>query len=290
MKLRTMTALGMAASCLVLAACSPKPSSSSANAPVAAREALADDKAGVPGAPAANDPAAALAVPQLAYDYSYDFMAPPQGADALMRADQATCESAGPAQCQIVSLTANNNSDEGFSARTLELRVTPAWLKTWQGGLDNGLKQAHGRISAQHVTSEDLSLQIVDSQAHIKNQEALRDRLADIIRTSPGKISDLIDAEKQLSDVQADIDASQSALAVMQKRVATSHLTLNYQSAMSSAPSGLFAPITDALHGSLRAMISVIGFLITATAFLLPFAVIGGAVWWLFFRGKRKAG
>ncbi len=287
MKFRTATALTL---CLAVAGCGAKPAAKNRYADAApVAEAMAPKAADPGGAPSART--AAISVPQLAYDYSYGFAAAPDGVESLIKADQAACDHAGPAECQMISLSADNSRDAGYVHKTLELRVTPAWLKAWQASIDGGLKQAHARITAQNVTSEDLSLQIVDSEAHIKNQEALRDRLADIIRTSPGKVSDLVDAEKQLADVQADIDSSQSALAVMQTRVATSHLTLTYESEQAAASTGAFAPVTDALKSVLRDMMMVFGVLIHLFAFLIPLAVVGVPIGWLIlrWRARRKA-
>lgn len=124
--------------------------------------------------------------------------------------------------------------------------------------------------------------------AHIKNKVALRDRLQHIIRTSSGKISDLIEAETQLSAVQQDIDSSQSSLAVMQKRVATVHLTLNYQSRAVAASRGTFSPVNDALKGVIGNMMSVIGFLITLLSFLLPLVLVATPLVWLAWKWRQK--
>lgn len=269
-----------------LAGCGAKPAADSAASGGAARYAPAAADT-VPPSPQA----AAISIPQLAYDYSYGFAASPDGVESLIKADQAACDRAGPAECQMISLDADNNRDAGYVHKTLELRVTPQWLKAWQGGLAASLKQAHARQTAQNVTSEDLSLQIVDSQAHIKNQEVLRDRLAEIIKTSPGKVSDLVDAEQRLADVQAEIDSAQSALAVMQKRVATSHLTLTYESEQAAASNGTFAPVTEAFKSILRNMMMVFGIMIQIASVLIPIAIVAGPILWFLLKlqGKRKA-
>lgn len=274
---------------VTLAACQPKAAMEGSQTEAFANsdKAMAPTAAGKPA-----DPAASLAVPQLAYDYRFGFTADAAGVESLLKADQAACESAGVTACQMISLSSNSNADNRYVNKTLELRVSPQWLKTWQAGLNASVARAHGRISDQAVTSEDLSLQLVDTEAHLKNKEALRDRLAEIIRTSPGKVSELIEAETQLSQVQTDIDATRSALAIMQKRVATVHVTLTYQSEAVAASSGTFSPVVDATKDILRTMMSVLGGLIRVLSFLAPLALIGiPAVWygrkWL--KSRRKA-
>ncbi|ESQ89730.1 hypothetical protein ABENE_13375 [Asticcacaulis benevestitus DSM 16100 = ATCC BAA-896] len=228
------------------------------------------------------------APPQLAYDYDYGFSSGTKGVDALINADQSACAKAGQAACQMISMRADNNPGSGFVRKTLELRVTPEWMKIWQGQLSANLKNSNAHIFSQNVTSEDLSLQIVDTDAHLKNKLALRDRLLNIIKNNPGKIGDLVEAETQLSQVQSDIDSAQSTLAVLQKRVATTHLTLTYQSEAAAASHNTFSPVTDAFRNILNNMMIMLGIIISAAAFLIPLLIVIVPLIWLFVKWFRK--
>lgn len=219
-------------------------------------------------------PAPDVVVPQLAYEYSYGFQSSDKGIEALSAADQAACEKAGPTQCQMISLTTQNSTDHSWASRSLELRVSPQWLETWRAGLSGSLKANNARITDESVTSEDLSLRIVDTEAHIQNREALRDRLQTIIRTHSGKVSELVEAETQLSQVQHEIDSARSSLAIMQKRVATVKLSLSYRTE-AAASSHTFEPVVRAVKGSLRAFMEALGVLIMVIAYLAPLAIIG---------------
>ena len=233
-------------------------------------------------------PKTEISIPQLAYDYTYTFGAGPKGVETMIAADQAACEAAGPTACQMISLQSSSDPANSLVRKELELRVTPQWLKAWQAGLTSAVAKAHGRIAEQNVTSEDLSLQIVDSEAHIQNKEALRDRLLQVIKNNTGKIADLIEAETQLSNVQEDIDASRSALAVMQKRVATTHLTLTYVSEASDTSQGVFAPVGEAFRGVLRNMMSVFAALITLLSYLAPLALVAIPALWFGLRWHKR--
>ncbi|MEI9905920.1 MAG: hypothetical protein WDN06_19915 [Asticcacaulis sp.] len=76
-----------------------------------------------------------------------------------------------------------------------------------KGGLDAGLKQAHAphHLAKRHQRGP----QPADCRLGGPHQEpgALRDRLTEIIKTSSGKVSDLVDAEQQLASVQEEIDS-----------------------------------------------------------------------------------
>ncbi len=247
------------------------------------------DRTGTVGGQPAN-PETTAGVPQLAYDYSYGFQGSAKGVDALRLADQAACERAGPVECQMLASTSDSNRDADLVNKSLELRVSPAWLKRWQGGLDASVSKAHAHITEESISSEDLSLQIVDIDARLKNKLALRDRLQTIIRTSNGKIADLVEAENQLSQVQSDIDSAQSQLTVMRKRVATVHLSLSYHSEAAATSNSVFAPVADALGGILRNMMLMVSILITIAAFVVPLAlIVVPVIWWVMKRRKAKA-
>lgn len=290
--------LGVSLIVLTLAACSPKSNEGG----------YADAKIDMPAAEAAAEMPVATDVsgvnletsaievsslPQLAYDYRYGYAAPRKDIEALSKADLATCQKAGTAECQMISMSAHSYTDANNLNQTLELRVSPAYLKTFQSGMDDRLKSYRARINNQSVTSEDLSLQIVDTEARIKNKEALRDRLAQIVRTGSGKISELVEAERQLAETQADIDSAKSQLLVMKKRVATVHLTLEYQSEAVAASRGTFAPVNDALKGALGNMMEMLGFLITLLAYNLPLMILAtpafifGRKAWIKWRAKK---
>lgn len=244
-----------------------------------------------PAAPAdagsSANTAIAVAVPQLAYSYEYSFVLPAARLEALVASHQKACDAAGPATCQLISARGSNDKDSASLSRTLELRVTPAWLKTWQSRLDADIKKANGRISRHSVESEDLSLQIVDTEARLKNKEALRDRLAEIVRSRPGKIADLVEAETQLAQVQGDIDAARSSLNVMRKRVATVHLTLTYESEAVAASQGTFAPLSDAMNSIVRNMVWALASMIHLIAYAVPFVLLGAGAFWLLRRWWR---
>jgi len=225
---------------------------------------------------------------QLAYDYSYGFSGPADGTEVLLKADQAACEQAGPAQCQTIALTGDTNQDQGFGEQTLELRVAPAWLKAWQGGLDGRLAQTHEKLHDRKVASEDLSLQVVDTQSHLKNMEALRDRMQDIIRSSHGKLDELIDVENRLSQVQADIDSTQSTLAMMQARLTSVHVVLTYRSDTGPGADSAFAPVARAARSSFGLAMKVVAMLVTAAGILAPLALVLAPVVWWARRAARK--
>ena len=100
-------------------------------------------------------------------------------------------------------------------------------------------------------------------------------RLMDVLRTRNGKVSELVEAERSVAQVNEEIDQARSWLKEMQGRVAYSTVTVRYESRAMVA-SDFLGPVTGAL-GSLG---SILGFIVAALIMLGAIALpIGAAVW-----------
>ena len=237
-------------------------------------------------APAAPNPAAS---PMLAYSYDYGVEAPAAKVRALMATHQAACDAAGPSVCQVTGAEASEDGKDQVSAK-LTFRATPAWLKGYDDRLSQDAARVGGRLVKSAVTSDDLTRDIVDTDAAVKAKTALRDRLQAVLEQRPGQVEDLLKVEEELATVQGDLDATASELAVMRQRVATSDVTIEYDSAGVLAPQGVWSPVSNAivsaagiLAGSLAAMIELV-------AGLAPWLLVVGLVVWLFRKRLPKWG
>ena len=155
--------------------------------------------------------------------------------------------------------------------------------------LEGDAKSAGGRVRSQATTTEDLTRQIVDTEASLRAMTTLRDRLQRLLATRPGKLSDLLDVERELARVQSQIDAQQSNLAVMRTRVSMSELTVAYESAPLAVAGDTFEPLTDAFAGFTGVLIRGVAIIITLIAALLPWVALVGLIVWgvLSWRARR---
>jgi len=238
-----------------------------------------------PGAPAPTRDGSATG-PELAYAHQFGLEAPPRRVRGLLARHQAACAAAGFAACVVTASTVEEQGRDNVHA-TLSLRATPGWVTNFAAGLAKDARDADGRVVRAAVTSEDLSTQIIDSQAALKARTTLRDRLQAILASRPGKTADLIEAETALAKVQGELDANQSELAAMKQRVATSVVDIDYASQGMLAPEGAWSPLTSAIDQFVRTIAVGTGALITIFAFLLPWALAIGVVWWLLRKRLR---
>lgn len=242
-----------------------------------AADAVASAPAAEAKATAADAPSerAPITLPQLAYSYAYSIAAPARAIREMVGKHETACLRAGPATCQVVGSSVREAGDDQIAGQ-LTLRATPDWLARFRNGLASEAEAAGGRVADSNVTSEDLSRQMVDTEASIRAMTTLRDRLQQHLATRPGKLSELLDLERELAQVQGRLDATRSELAVMRGRVAMSELKLTYQSAGVLAPQGVFAPLGEAAAGVLGILVATLAGMVTALAWIAPWALIGG--------------
>ena len=231
-----------------------------------------------PAAPAAAAEAAPSAL-MIAYDYTDTLWAPSGRIKSLMDAHQKACVAAGPAICQV---TASNleGADGGVTSATLSLRAAPAWIAKLRGGLEADAKGAGGRVTASQVTSEDLTRSIVDGEARLRAQTTLRDRLQKLLADRPGKLAELLEVERELARVQGEIDSAVSTLAVMKTRVATSALTLRYESGAVTRPTGAWAPLAQAFADLAAIVARSLAALVLFIAWIAPWVLVFGLLVW----------
>jgi hypothetical protein len=224
-----------------------------------------------------------LSPPMLAYSYDFALEAQAGRLAALEALHEAACADAGAAVCQVTRAAVNDAGDSDVQAE-LELRATPAWVAAFRARLAGDAKRAGGRILSQTSGSEDLSRRIVDTEADIRAKTILRDRLEALLAGHPGKLSDLLELEQELSRVQGEIDTTQSELTVMRGRVATSAVTISYRPPghVVEGRGGAWAPLGEAFGDFFTILASGLGFMVRAVAVLLPWGLLIGAGLWLF--------
>lgn len=225
----------------------------------------------------------------LAYSYAMGLEIPSQRLTGVMDMHTSACQAAGVRQCQLIGSNVSGDPDsymEGY----VSLRGEPAWLRTFMAGMSAQVDAAGGRITSSTTNTEDLTRQIVDTEARLRAQTALRDRLQELLRSRPGRLSDLLEVERELARVQGEIDAVQSSLAVMRTRVAMSELTIQYRSAPRPVGSDTFEPLRRAFANFLGIVVSGFAAIIMIIAGLIPIAAVVVPIVWLALRWRRARG
>jgi len=135
------------------------------------------------------------------------------------------------------------------------------------------IKKSGGYESATSIEGEDLSKQIIDTEARLRSRTLLSKRLTELLRTRDGSVDELVKAERAVTEVNEEIDKARGWLKEMRGRIAFSKVIVNYES--DSPGAGSFtAPIRNAWNSMSSILGSSIGSLITIVTVTLPWILL----------------
>ena len=231
------------------------------------------------GAPVQTDGAVPDSGPMLAYSYARSIETPGNALAAVVESHAAACRQAGPTTCMVVNISQSGLGEDWANAN-LSLKAAPAWSEAFLGGLSAGLESQKSRITSASEYAEDLSTQIIDTDARLKAKVTLRNRLQALLTDRPSELKDLLALESELARVQADIDSTTSVLAALRQRVAMSNINLSYSARQSPASRSVWRPLSDAFGGFFGHFAGALAAIVTTIAVLLPWIpVVIGLIW-----------
>ncbi len=237
-----------------------------------------------PGQP--NLPPMTQQAAMIAYSYAMGLELPAGRVIGVRDGHVKACQSAGPARCQLLGTSSNAYGKDDVRAE-LTLRGEPKWLEGFRASVASDAAR-EGRLASSSISSEDLTRQMVDTQATLRAQTTLRDRLTGLLAHHQGKLADLLDVERELARVQGEIDARTSELNVMRTRIAMSDLTISYTSEGVAISDQTADPTVRALNDFLGIVSYSFAGLIRFIAGVLPWLIILVPAGWSIRRWWRR--
>jgi hypothetical protein len=225
----------------------------------------------------------------LAYSYQMSIEAPKTAIAPLAAAHESACKAAGPSVCQVLGSSVNSYGEDQVSGY-LSLRAEPKWLETFRGSISSDAEKSGGEVTANTVSTEDLTQFIIDTSSRLEAKKALRERIRALLETREGALNDVLAAERAFAEVQGEIDSMTASLEAAKARVAMSALTVSYQSDPETSVS-MWKPLSESFKGFGRTSAASLASAIDFVARSWPFFVLGLIVlailraWWL---GRRK--
>lgn len=172
-----------------------------------------------------------------------------------------------------------SNASDRHSA-SMQLRVP-------QERLDATLKALAqlGIVQSQSLTAEDVSDQLVDTQARLRNLRQSEDALLKIMNRS-GSVGDVLKVSQELSQVRESIERMDAQFKNLQNQVAYSTINLNLEVALSATPTTT-PPLTlrmqetwgKATHSVGEFTTSLLALTLWLLAYSPYFLLVGGAVY-----------
>lgn len=227
-------------------------------------------------APAPAPPAPSripISLPQIAYSYRYGFLVPAGALEATQKAHVAACDRLGPVRCQIVTMS--RSGTDAWETGELHLKVDAAAARGFGQALEKAVSGRGGEMNESGISAEDLSKQIIDTDARVKAKTMLAQRLTQLLATRQGTTADLVAAERALSDVQEELDSARTQLAEMKGRVAMSDINISYAT-RPTAGGSVVAPLRAAFTSAGETFGGSIAALVRFLIIALPWAL---ALW-----------
>ncbi|HEY9179981.1 MAG TPA: DUF4349 domain-containing protein [Candidatus Baltobacteraceae bacterium] len=157
----------------------------------------------------------------------------------------------------------------------------------------NAVVQA-GKVRERSTGAQDLTSDLTDADARLRN---LRQTETDIraIMNRSGSVSEVMDAENQLSQVREQIETLEAQIKSMRRQVAyaTIDITLTAEAAAAPVQPTAAAQLASAWHGAVAALSQMTVGLLAALlwcAVFVPYALAAGALaWFIYVRARARA-
>jgi len=145
------------------------------------------------------------------------------------------------------------HSHQGIlQSSTLTEDVYQATIKVPSSSLEPLMEElsSFAKVTRKSVSQDDVTRQTRDLQAEVQNKIALRNRLRELLKQAT-KVSDVLEIEKELANVQTELDQLTGTLKSLRSQVSSSTLSLNIERDRLPGPLGLVTKSSSWLVGKL---------------------------------------
>lgn len=233
-------------------------------------------------------PPAAVAGPRIAYSYSITYAFDRRTVAQVQGQQLALCRQLGPARCLVVKSTLSAaGPDDHMITDQAVLLVDARLAGKMNQRLDALAVSGGAKLASRQVESEDVTRQVIDTDARVRAKQALAERLLAIIRSGKGKVGELVEAERAYATTQEELDAARGEQAALSQRVAMSRVTIEYS--FDDTPGGR-SPVRASLATAGDTLARSIATLVTAVVAALPWLIVGVMLVALIRWVRRKLG
>jgi len=139
-----------------------------------------------------------------------------------------------------------------------------------------------GRVEQEQQGGEEVTAQVVDLDARLKNARETETRLQDILKTRTGKVSDVLEVENQIAETRQNIEQMEGEQKTLHNRITFSAITLElqeeYQASLEtnepSAGRRIRNAVVDGFRAAAEGSLSLLVFLLSAGPSLLLAVII----------------
>lgn len=158
----------------------------------------------------------------------------------------------------------------GIRSATIEIKVPAERFDELVTGLD-----PLGRLEHVNVSAQDVGEEFTDVTARVANGRRLEQRLIELIASRTGKLSDVLEIERELARVREEIERMEGRLRYLEAHAAVSSLSLRiHEPAPLVGDEGSIAVLAEAFRQAWRNSVAFAASAIAAMGVLLPVALL----------------
>ncbi len=171
-----------------------------------------------------------------------------------------------------ITNTSASLNPNGKKQGTITLRVPSEKFDGLLGELRQTGKEMNENISGKDVTEE-----YMDSEARLKTQQQLEERLLKLLSEKTAKLTDIVEVEQKLSGVRENIERTEGRMKYLKDQAAYSTLSVSvYEPSLlqTSTGGGFFYELEQSFKKGLNGFTMVLSGIITVIIAMLPVLII----------------
>lgn len=165
----------------------------------------------------------------------------------------------------------------------LTLRLPPAQITAFMAALAQG-----GELLDSRRDSEDKTAEVIDVEARQKNLSEARDRLRVMLNDRTGKLEEVLQVQRALTDTQSQLDSLAAQRKVLAQLTDMERVTVRFQVTQAVFERGTFADLYDAGREAGRMFASSLAALLSFVVVTLPWAALFYLLSWPLRRAWRR--
>ena len=189
----------------------------------------------------------------------------------------------GSIQCEVLSSSVANKTEDAIAAGSVAVRVAPGDLSKF---LEFVGKQ--GQISQHSTETGDKTAQVLDLEAKLKNQTEFRDNLRRMMARPGVSVADLLQIQEKLTAAQSELDSEAAQRAVLANETEKVAVEIEFRAAGVERRGSAWSPLGRALRDAGREFAVSLAALITVVVAVIPWLVVMVPGGWLVLRGWRN--
>jgi hypothetical protein len=149
--------------------------------------------------------------------------------------------------------------------------------------------KALGKVETETVSTRDVTKAYADLATRLRVKRDAEGRLREILRTRTARLSDVLEAERELTRITEEIEQIEGERRYYDQQAALSTISATLHEPEAVIRPGALAPLVEALRDSLHALAASAGALLYVTVLALPWAAALALVWAAARAIRRKA-